>query len=290
MNDSLAGRVVLITGAARGIGEHTARLAAARGARVICLGLEPERLERVATELDGAWFPCDVTNQDQLLQGVRHGAARFGRVDAVVANAGVASRGTMAVGDIEAHVRTVEVNLIGVMRTVAATIDELVKTRGYFLLLSSAAAFTALPGMAPYCAAKAGIEHFGTALRLELAHKGVGVGTAHPSWVDTDLVRDAQADLSSFKETLGKLPAPFGSVTSVEECATALVDAIGRRSRRIYVPRSVGVVQRLRTVFNGRLAERVLTRQSAVAVPRMEAEVLELNRSFGSNTAVQDGL
>jgi len=284
VHDSLAGRVVLVTGAARGIGAHTARVAAARGARVICLGLEPERLEEVAAAIDGAWFPCDVTDQDQLMAGVRHGVARFGRVDVVVANAGVASRGTMAVGDIEAHVRTVEVNLIGVMRTVAATVDEVTRARGYYLLVSSAAAFTALPGMAPYCAAKAGVEHFGNALRLELAHKGVAVGTAHPSWVDTDLVRDAQADMSSFRETLGRLPAPFGSVTSVEACATALVDAIARQSRRVYVPRSVGLVQRLRTLMNGRLAERVLTRGSAEAVPRMEAEVRGLDRPFGSHT------
>ena len=61
--------------------------------------------------------------------------------------------------------------------------------------------FTSLPGMSAYCAAKAGVEHFGNALRLELAHHGVGVGTAHPGWVDTDLVRDAKDDLPSFRYT-----------------------------------------------------------------------------------------
>jgi NAD(P)-dependent dehydrogenase (short-subunit alcohol dehydrogenase family) len=283
-NDSLAGRVVLITGAARGIGEATARLAATRGAHVVCLGLEPDRLSTLAAEIDGCWLEVDVTDQAQLRQGVQAAVTRFGGIDAVVANAGVASRGTIAVGDIEAHARTIEVNLIGVMRTVAASVDEATKRRGYFLLVSSAAAFTALPGMAPYCAAKAGVEHFGNALRLELAHKGVAVGTAHPSWVDTDLVRDAKDDLSSFKETLARLPAPFGSVTSVESCAQALVSAIEHRARRIYIPKSVGLIQRLRTLANGRLAQRLLTRDAATSIPRLESEVRRLNRPFGAHT------
>ncbi|MEE3922272.1 SDR family NAD(P)-dependent oxidoreductase [Micromonospora sp. BRA006-A] len=117
--------------------------------------------------------------------------AALGGIDAVVANAGVANRGTIAVGDVEALVRTVEVNLIGVMRTAAATVPALVDRGGYLLIVSSAAAFAALPSMAAYCASKAGVEQFGNAVRLELAHRGVAVGTAHPSWVDTDLVREA---------------------------------------------------------------------------------------------------
>ena len=57
------------------------------------------------------------------------------------------------------------------MRTVAATLPHVVERRGYYLLVSSAAAFTVLPGMAAYCASKAGVEQFGNALRLELAHR-----------------------------------------------------------------------------------------------------------------------
>ena len=70
--------------------------------------------------------------------------------------------------------------------------------RGYYLLVSSAAALAAVPGLAAYAASKSGVEHFGNALRLELAHKGVAVGVAHPCWIDTDLVRDARDDLGAF--------------------------------------------------------------------------------------------
>ncbi|WP_327009317.1 SDR family oxidoreductase [Dactylosporangium sp. NBC_01737] len=285
MQQSLSGQVVLVTGAARGIGEHTARLAAARGAKVVLTGLEPERLAALAAELDSVFFSCDVTDQTSLAAAVEGAVAAHGRIDAVVANAGVASRGTVATGDVEALVRTVEVNLIGVMRTAAAVMPHLIASRGYLLIVASAASFAALPGMAPYCASKAGVEHFGNALRLEVAHHGVRVGTAHPSWIDTDLVRDAQDDMPTFRETLRKLPPPLGSTTSVQRCAAAFVDALARRRRKVFVPRTVAVVYWLRTMVNSRLAERVIERQARTSVPAMEEQVRSLRRGFGAHTA-----
>ncbi|GAA3252848.1 SDR family oxidoreductase [Dactylosporangium siamense] len=285
MQQHLSGKVVLITGAARGIGEHTARLAAARGAKVVLVGLEPERLTALAAELDAVSFACDVTDQAGLAAAVEGAVAAHGRIDAVVANAGVASRGTVATGDVEALVRTVEVNLIGVMRTAAAVMPHLIAARGYLLIVASAASFAALPGMAPYCASKAGVEHFGNALRLEVAHHGVRVGTAHPSWIDTDLVRDAQDDMPTFRETLRKLPPPLGSTTSVERCAEAFVAAVERRRRKVFVPRSVAAVYWLRTFVNSRLSERMIERQARTSVPAMEEQVRSLRRGFGAHTA-----
>ncbi|MGY0005380.1 SDR family oxidoreductase [Micromonospora sp. I033] len=282
----LAGKVVLVTGAARGIGEHTARLAAARGARLALVGLEPDRLAALAAELGPGhvWFPADVTDQAALTAAVDGTVTALGGIDAVVANAGVANRGTIAVGDVEALVRTVEVNLIGVMRTAAATVPALTARRGYLLIVSSAAAFAALPGMAAYCASKAGVEHFGTAIRLELAHRGVAVGTAHPSWVDTDLVREARADLPAFETALAKLPWPMRRTTTVPECAAAFVRAIERRSRRVYVPRAVGAVQAVRSVLVGPLADRLVGRTAKDLVPLIEEQARALGRSFGAST------
>lgn len=287
MTRRLAGQVVLITGAARGIGEHTARLAAARGAHLALVGLEPSRLAGLAAELGArhTWHECDVTDQASLQRAVREAVTAHGGLDAVMANAGLANRGTVATGDIEALARTVEVNLIGVMRTVAATAEHVIARRGYYLLVSSAAAFTALPGMAAYCASKAGVENFGNALRLELAHHGVRVGTAHPGWIDTDLVRDAKEDLPSFRETLGRLPWPLRSTLPVQRCAEAFVDALERRPRRVYVPRPVAGVQALRTVINSTLSDAIVRRTARRMVPRMEREVAALGRAFGRHTA-----
>jgi short-subunit dehydrogenase len=285
MRRSLTDQVLLVTGAARGIGEHTARAAAARGGRLALVGLEPERLAALAAELDAVWFAADVTDQAELAAAVAGAVEAYGRLDAVVANAGVANRGTVAVGDVEALVRTVEVNLVGVVRTVAATVPHVIASRGYFLLVSSAAAFAAVPGMAAYCASKAGVEQFGNALRLELAHHGVGVGTAHPSWVDTDLVRDAQADLPAFDAALRRMPPPFGSVTSVQTCAKAFVDAIERRRRKVFVPRSVGALSAMRSALLGPVGEAVVRRQARTSVPQMEDDFRKLGRSFGTHTA-----
>ncbi|OZV83698.1 short-chain dehydrogenase [Micromonospora echinospora] len=286
----LAGRVVLVTGAARGIGEHTARVAAARGARVGLVGLEPERLAALAADLGPGhvWFAADVTDQASLEAAVDGTLTALGGIDAVVANAGVANRGTLAVGDLDAMVRTVEVNLIGVMRTAAATVDALIARRGYLLIVSSAAAFAAPPGMAAYCASKAGVEQFGTSIRLELAHHGVAVGTAHPSWIDTDLVRDARADLPAVAELLAKLPWPMRRTTSVRECAEAFVRAVERRQRRVYVPRSVGLVRASRALLVSPLADLVMARHARRAVPELETQVRALGRGFGVTTALPD--
>ncbi|MCW3841360.1 SDR family oxidoreductase [Micromonospora yasonensis] len=282
----LAGKVVLVTGAARGIGEHTARLAAARGAKLALVGLEPERLAALAAELgpEHVWFAADVTDQAALDAAVEGTVAALGGIDAVVANAGVANRGTIAVGDIEALVRTVQVNLVGVLRTAAATVEALTARRGYLLIVSSAAAFAALPGMAAYCASKAGAEHFGTAIRLELAHRGVAVGTAHPSWVDTDLVREARADLPAFEAVLGRLPWPMRRTTSVRECAAAFVRAIERRQRRVYVPRAVGGVQAVRSLLVSPVADWLIGRTARTMVPLVEEQSRALGRGFGVST------
>jgi NAD(P)-dependent dehydrogenase (short-subunit alcohol dehydrogenase family) len=290
MTSRLAGSVVVITGASRGIGEHTARLAAARGARLALYGLEPARLSTVAGELPGgphAWYECDVTDQHSLDEAVRSTVDTLGGIDTVVANAGVANLGTVALGPVDALVRTVEVNLIGVIRTVSATLPAVMARRGYVLLISSAAAFTVLPGMAAYCASKAGVEQFGNALRLEVAHLGVRVGTAHPSWVDTDLVRDASRDLPTFTTSRRRLPPPMGGAATVDSCARTLVDAIEKRRRRVYVPRSVALVSGLRTVALGRTMGAILGRGARTGVPSMEAEVRALGRRFGEHSAAE---
>jgi NAD(P)-dependent dehydrogenase (short-subunit alcohol dehydrogenase family) len=283
----LAGRSVLITGAARGIGAELARKAAARGARVALVGLEPELLARVADELgpEHLWVECDVADPEALKAAVGRAVETFGGLDVVVANAGIAPLTTVATGSARALARTIEVNLIGAMLTAHAALPEVAKRRGHILLISSAAAFTVLPGMSAYCAAKAGLERFGDALRLEVAHRGMTVASAHPTWIDTDMVRDTEAALPTFAESRGQLPGPLGAYTSVADCAQALVENLETRGRRVFVPRSVGVVSALRQVITGAFGERVAMRISAGRVPQLEADIRALNgQEFGRNS------
>jgi NAD(P)-dependent dehydrogenase (short-subunit alcohol dehydrogenase family) len=282
----LDNKVVLITGAARGIGAATARRLVARGARVSLVGLEPERLAEVAGELGerAVWFEADVTQQEAIDGAVAGTVAAFGGIDTVVANAGVANNGTVAVNPPDALVRTVEVNLNGVIRTVSAALPHVTERRGYVLVIASAASFTMAPAMAAYMASKAGAEHFANSLRLEVAHKGVKVGTAHPSWIDTDMVRDQRAELKTFADALERMPWPMNSTTSVEECADALVDAIGRRKRRVYIPRSLAVMHALRTVITSPLGDFLIGREAKTMVPQLEAELTKLGRWFGGSS------
>lgn len=286
MRRDLEGKTVLITGPARGIGEATARRCVARGATVALVGLEPDRLASLAAELGPghSWAECDVTDQRALEAAVAATVAAHGGIDVVVANAGVATNGMVSVTDADALARVIEVNLIGVVRTVRATLDAVTARRGYYLLISSAAALVPAPGVAAYGAAKSGVEMFGNALRLELRHKGVQVGVAHPCWVDTDMVRDLQHDLQSFREMVATLPGPFGTITPVSECADALVDAIVRRRRKVFIPRSLGFFSMIRQLLMSPLADLVVASKARRMVPLAEREVAALGRSFGEHS------
>lgn len=268
----LTGQRILITGAARGIGAHTARLAAARGARVSLVGLEPQRLRKLAAELGAHWAECDVTDPDGVSAAVSQAATALGGLDAVLANAGVAPMGTVALGPVSRLAHTVEVNLTGVMSTAAAALPYLVASRGYVLLVSSAAAFTAMPGMAAYCASKAGVEQFGHVLRLETAHLGVRVGIAYPIWVDTQMVRGFET-FGSYVAARGRLPWPLRSVLTVDQCAESLVRALARRPRRVHIPRPIALVRAVRAGNGGRLADWITRR--ATGGPRMVTEMEE---------------
>ena len=284
---SLAGKSVLITGAARGIGAELARKAAGRGARVALVGLEPERLAALADELgpEHLWVEADVTDAEALKAAVQRTIDTFGGLDVAVANAGIAPLTTVYTASAHSLARTIEVNLIGSMLTAHAALPEVAKRRGHILLISSAAAFTVLPGMSAYCAAKAGLERFGDALRLEVAHRGVTVASAHPTWIDTDLVRDTEEALPTFAKSRKQLPGPLGAYTSVEECAQALVENLETRKRRVFVPGSVAVVSALRQMVTGAAAEKLALLVSKKRVPQLERDIAKLKgQEFGKNS------
>ena len=289
---SLAGQVVFITGAARGIGAGTARALAKRGARLILIDLDALPLGELAAELgeDRALAAaCDVCDLEAMESAAAAGVERFGGIDRVLANAGVASYGSVAGVDPAMFKRVLDVNQLGVFHTVRATLPPVIERRGYYLIVSSAAAFAPGPGMAAYCMSKAGVEHFASTLRLEVAHQGVDVGSAHMSWIDTPLVQDAKADLPSFREMLSSLPGPLGKTIPLERCAEAFADGLEQRRRRVYVPRWVGLLAWLKPVTTTAFGEREPLRQVPRLLPMMDAEVAELGRSTSArNVAMRD--
>lgn len=233
----LQGKTVLITGAARGIGAESARRLAARGANVALAGLEPEELERVARQCgtNAAWFECDVRDSDAIERAVEGAVERFGGIDVVVANAGIATAGPVRSTDPSAFERTIEINLLGVWRTVRACLPQVVEHRGYVLVIASLAAAMHGPGLAPYAASKAGAEAFADSLRVEVKHLGVDVGVGYFSWIDTDMVRggDAHPKLGHLR---GEIPGPFGKTYPVSAAGEAIAAGIAERRRWVVVP------------------------------------------------------
>ena len=280
---------MLITGGARGVGAATAALLVARGARVVLVDLDAEPLRELVARLGGERATSilgDVTELADMEAAVAHGVERFGGIDVVVANAGIASYGSVGVVDPVVFRRVIDINITGVFHTVRAALPQIEQRKGYVLVVSSEAAYAPAPGLASYNASKAGAEHFANSLRLELGYKGVAVGSAHMSWIDTPMVQDAKRDLAAFRQTLDSLPGPLGATTSVEECAEAFVRGIEKRATRINVPAWVGLLRLLKSLLSSRFFELVSRRDASRTLPLMDEEVAHLGRSASVRVTV----
>ncbi|OEV14145.1 SDR family oxidoreductase [Streptomyces nanshensis] len=232
---SLEGQVAVVTGAARGVGELLARKLAARGAKVALIGLEPDELKKVSESLrtESAYWHADVTDHEAMTRTAGEVGQHFGKVDVVVANAGVASGGPFTDSDPESWRRVIEVNLIGGTVTGRAFLPQLIASRGYFLQIASLAAITPAPMMSAYCASKSGVEAFAHCLSAEVAHKGVRVGVGYLSWTDTDMVRGADED-DVMRDLRKRLPWPANRTYPLGPSVDRLVAGVERRSRHVY--------------------------------------------------------
>lgn len=287
---SLRDKVVFITGGAQGVGADVARRLRRENAKLVLTDIDAAALADLTAELGEDHVLSAVADVRDLaaMQAVADSAvARFGGIDVVMANAGIATYGSVLQVDPDAFRRLMDINVNGVFHTVRATLPSVIERRGYVLIVSSFAAYSAAPGLAAYHASKAAVEHFANALRVEVAHQGVDVGSAHMSWIDTPMVRDAKSDLSSFQQMLAKLPKPLGETTSVDRCGEAFVKGIAARKRRINVPGWVGAFRWLRPVLSTPAGERPITAMTPEILPRMDAEVASLGRS---NSARIEGL
>jgi short-subunit dehydrogenase len=283
-------KTAFITGAARGIGEGLARELARRDVNVALVGLEGERLRVLAAEINtgetrAIAIEADVTDSAALERAVRETLAAFGRIHIVVANAGIANNGSFASTHVDDLCRVVDVNLNGVIRTMKATYEALLDTRGYALLLSSASAFPAVPGITAYGASKAGVDHLANNLRLEMRPHGVEIGVSYPSWVDTDLVRDQVEELPYFKKALESEPKVLGRITPLHEAVAILAEGIFERRRRIYIPDFVGFFHLFRTAMVSIVWDMAVGFFADRMLPEMNENSRELGRSFGKSSA-----
>lgn len=265
---SLAGRRVLITGAARGIGAALARRLHERGARVALAGIEPELLGAVAASCgDAPWQRCDVSKRADVDAAVAAAVDALDGLDVVVANAGVAAQLPLVDGNPEVMERTLAVNVMGVYNTLRAAGPHVSHPGGYALAVSSLGAAVHPPLLGAYSASKAAVEALGNSLRCELRSSGAKVGVAYFAELDTEMTSrgfgtEAASKLAALKLT---------RIAPLEAGIDALEAGIARRSRRVVAPAWVAAALPLRMAIQP-IVERATQRglPEALAVARRE--------------------
>jgi NAD(P)-dependent dehydrogenase (short-subunit alcohol dehydrogenase family) len=254
------GKVALVTGAARGIGFETARQLHMRGASVVVVDLNAsdarEAAERIGERAIG--IATDVTDHSAVMQSVAETVERFGGLDIVVANAGIAQSqmATTRGISVEEWERVFEVDLLGVWRTVRAALPQIVERKGHVVVTSSVYAFMNGLFNSPYAVAKAGVESMGRALRAELTPLGASASVAYFGWVDTKMVQDAASRPHS-NRLQENTPDFLLKRIPPSEAGAAIVRGIEERSPRIFAPRWWRYVSALRGIINPLLDRRM---------------------------------
>ncbi|HWU23054.1 MAG TPA: SDR family NAD(P)-dependent oxidoreductase [Nocardioides sp.] len=255
----LAGKVVLITGGNGGIGGATARILLARGASVTIADIDPSTPSRAAELHPTRVLGCvaDVRDRASLDAAVAATVERFGRLDVVIANAGLLAKAatlrTTPTSDIEA---TLAVNVTGVANTVAAALDPVIASQGQVVLISSVFAFLNGMGTIPYAMSKAAVEQLGRGLRVELAAQGVSVLTAYFSLVQTDMIARGVDEDPVVMELLGALPKQMLKRITPDRAAAAIADGLEARATRVIRPGLWRPVSALRGLVNPALDTR----------------------------------
>ncbi|MDT5015096.1 MAG: hypothetical protein QOD39_1256 [Mycobacterium sp.] len=182
----LSDAVVLVTGASAGIGQIAAARFAARGARVLVHGRDPERTRQVADEVRGRALIADLVSPADRQRLAAEAIDAFGRVDVLVNNAGFGYFGPVSAMDVDVIRRLVEVDLLASIELTRSLLPGMIeRNRGAICFVTSIAGRTGVAGEAVYSATKAGLDAFADSLRGETARSGVNISVVVPGVVDT---------------------------------------------------------------------------------------------------------
>jgi NADP-dependent 3-hydroxy acid dehydrogenase YdfG len=257
---SLAGRVVAITGGARGIGRSTAAALVREGAMVAVGDLDEPLAAQTAKELgpNAAAFALDVTDRCSFAAFLDAVEDRFGRVDALVNNAGIMPLGPFVAEDEGTARRLVDINVHGVLLGMKLVLPRFVaRGEGHVINIASAAGKAPYPGGATYCGTKYFVVGVSETVRGELRGTGVDLSVVMPVVVDTELATGLG--------TARGIPK-----MGPDDVAAAIVETLRRPRFDVYVPKAMGPLTALSAVVPRRLRELVLRAIGADRVLRVD--------------------
>ncbi|MGI8505230.1 MAG: SDR family oxidoreductase [Solirubrobacteraceae bacterium] len=232
---SLAGKVVAITGGARGIGRATATALIRQGARVAIGDIEAALAEQTAQELDGATvgLPLDVTDRASFAAFLEQVEQRLGPLDVLINNAGIMPIGPFVEETDATADRMIDINLKGVIYGSKLALERFIpRGRGHLVNVASAAGKAGFPGGATYCATKHAVVGLSEAIRAEVRPTEIDVSIVMPVVVNTELG-------SGLQKSRGV------KVVEPEDVANAIVDALQSGRTDVFVPKSVQGLFRL---------------------------------------------
>jgi NADP-dependent 3-hydroxy acid dehydrogenase YdfG len=237
MNEVVKDKVVLVTGASRGIGRSVALAFARQGARLVLAARSPDRLAAVEAEIrelgaEALSVPTDVTSPADVTTLIEAAVKRFGRIDVLVNNAGIGKVGPVDSAEFADDVReTFRASLFGMIHVTQLVLPILRRQgAGTIVNMSSVMGRKAFARFGSYAIVMHAVSAFSDSLRQELAGSGIHVSVIHPALTATDLLRDvAEAEM----------PPPFRHMTplSADDVARAVVTAVKHRKRRVVLPR-----------------------------------------------------
>lgn len=225
------GQTVFVTGASAGIGAALCHHFAAEGADVALVARRKDALDKAASAVRALGkraipIVADVCRDGDMEKAAEIARNETGRIDVVVANAGIGVAGAFHKLQIDDFRRQFETNVFGVVRTVSATLSDVEKTKGRIAIVGSVASHIVAPGTIPYSMSKAAVAAMAQGLELELAPKGVSVTLILPGFVESE-IRLIDND-GKMKEN-AKDPIPSWLVMPTDEAAKDIINGIWRR-------------------------------------------------------------
>ena len=243
-------RVVVVTGASKGIGAELARQLAARGAKLLLAARSEKELEEVAADCKKAGasvvtVKADVTSERDCQAIIAGAMVAYGRLDALVNNAGATMWARFEdIEDMEILRRIMDVNYMGAVYCTKHALPLLKQSKGLIVGISSLAGRTGVPTRTGYSAAKHAMTGFFDSLRIELEDSGVAVTMIYPGFVATGIRENATGPDG---KPIMVSPVKEGEVMSVEDCARRIVTAMERREREVVMTArgKIGLVLKL---------------------------------------------